>query len=306
MTTTPYALPTALHRGSDGWEPVITAWLDQCERRTGSPRTVRAYGSAVRYFRDGVGDLSRATPAAVSLYAYAPGPSGKVPAASTVIVRLAAIRSLYRYAGRVGVWEGPNPAVDVERPRQAQPVPKGLDADGLRALLAAHPDTPGGRRDRAITITIVLTGLRRSEVLGLRARDLATDGGMVTWTARTKGGTIRRREMPAPAWRAIRDYLAADGRPFDGLDPDAVVFPVTGQGYAQNLDRYAQRAGLGHLTPHGLRHSAAKLRRATGGSIEDVQALLGHRSVATTGRYLARLEPEQDAGWTAAAAALGL
>ena len=85
-----------------------------------------------------------------------------------------------------------------------------------------------------------------------------------------------------------------------------LLFPVSGQGFAANLDRYARRAGLGHLTPHGLRHSAAKLRRATGASLEDVQSLLGHQTLATTSRYLARLEAEQDPGWAAAAAAIGL
>ena len=127
-----------------------------------------------------------------------------------------------------------------------------------------------------------------------------------TWTARTKGGRVRRRELPAPAWSAITTYLNAAGHSFDELAPDAPVFPISGQGFAANLDRYAGRAGLGHLTPHGLRHSAAKLRRATGASLEDVQALLGHHTLATTSRYLARLEPEGDSGWPAAAAAIGL
>ena len=61
-------------------------------------------------------------------------------------------------------------------------------------------------------------------------------------------------------------------------------------GFGQNLARYGKKAKLGHVTPHALRHSAAKLRRKTGASIEDVGALLGHQSIATTARYLARLE----------------
>lgn len=284
----------------------MAAYLDMAERRTGSARTARAYGSAIRSFAAGIGDLGAATPASAAVWAYAPGASGRTPSASTVIVRLAALRGLYRYAGRVGVWNGPNPADDVDRPRQAQPVPKGLDADGLRKLLAAVPATPSGLRDRAVIVTVALTGLRRSEVLGLCARDISAEGGIVTWSARTKGGLVRRRELPAPAWAAVTAQLEAAGRPYAGIGPGELLFPVTGQGFAANLDRYARRAGLGHLTPHGLRHSAAKLRRATGASLEDVQTLLGHRTLATTARYLARLEPEADAGWAAAAAAIGL
>ena len=290
----------------DPWEAVVAAYLDLAERRTGSPRTARTYGSAIRAYAAAIGDLGAATPATVSLWAYAPGPSGRTPAAATVIVRLAALRGLYRYAGRVGVWHGPNPADDVDRPRAVQPIPKGLDAAGLRRLLAAVPPTTSGLRDRAIIVTVALVGLRRSEVLGLRARDVATDGGLTTWSARVKGGQVRRRELPAPAWSAITTYLDAADRPFASLDPDVLLFPVSGQGFAANLDRYARHAELGHLTPHGLRHSAAKLRRATGASLEDVQTLLGHRTLATTSRYLARLEAEQDPGWAVAAAAIGL
>jgi site-specific recombinase XerD len=129
-------------------------------------RTARAYGSAIRAYAAAIGDLGAATPASVALWAYAPGPSGRTPAAATVIVRLAALRGLYRYAGRVEVWTGPNPADDVDRPRRAQPLPKGLDAAGLRRLLSAVPPTTSGLRDRAIIIVIALAGLRRAEVLG--------------------------------------------------------------------------------------------------------------------------------------------
>ncbi len=75
----------------------------------------------------------------------------------------------------------------------------------------------------------------------------------------------------------------------------------------QNLARYGKKAELGHVTPHALRHSAAKLRRETGEpSIEDVGALLGHQNIATTARYLARLEETQDQGRYGVAEMLGV
>ena len=64
--------------------------------------------------------------------------------------------------------------------------------------------------------------------------------------------------------------------------------------------------GLVSLKPHDLRHTAAKLRRNNGASIEDVSALLGQRSIATTATYLARMEGEEDPGWEGVAAALGV
>ncbi len=70
--------------------------------------------------------------------------------------------------------------------------------------------------------------------------------------------------------------------------------------------RYGKKAKLGHVTPHALRHSAAKLRQETGASIEDVGALLGHQNIATTAQYLARLEGTQDHGWYGVAEMLGV
>ena len=141
--------------------------------------------------------------------------------------------------------------------------------------------------------------------MGLRAGDL-TRNGAVYYTCRAKGGVVRRRELPAPAFLAICAALEAQGGPLESLEPDDRLFAVSHQGFYANLERYARRAGLDGVSPHVLRHSAAKLRREAGASIEDVSALLGHPSIATTARYLARLEGEQDHGWGAVAAAVGL
>ena len=105
---------------------------------------------------------------------------------------------------------------------------------------------------------------------------------------------------------AITTALGNQGSPLDTLGTEERLFDVSHWGFGQNLARYGKKAKLGHITPHGLRHSAAKLRRQTGASIEDVAGLLGHRSIATTARYLARLEGEQDDGWHGVAAMLGV
>jgi len=64
-----------------------------------------------------------------------------------------------------------------------------------------------------------------------------------------------------------------------------IVPPNLSATRGQSLARYGKKAKLGHVTPHALRHSAAKLRRETGSRIEDVGALLGHQSIATTTTY---------------------
>ncbi len=85
-----------------------------------------------------------------------------------------------------------------------------------------------------------------------------------------------------------------------------IVPPNLSATRGQNLARYGKKAKLGDVTAHALRHSAAKLRRETGASIQDVGALLGHQNIATTARYLARLEVTQDHGWYSVAEMLGV
>jgi len=286
------------------WQEAAAAYLSEVAQRTGSKRTPEEYARILRRFMEDVEDASSVTPAEVHSFAYAPGPSGREPSPSTISVRLAAISGFYGFLKRMGRVEA-DPAAEVRRPRNRDPQPRGLDTAELRRLLDAIPATPSGLRDRAIVITSVLTGLRRSEVMGLRRGDL-TRNGTVYYTVRAKGGIIRHRELPLPAFSAIVDALEAEGRPLEQLETDEQLFPVTSAAFYANLRRYAKRADLEGVTPHVLRHSAAKLRRDNGASIEEVAQLLGHRSLYTTARYLARLEGEQDNGWQAVADSLGV
>ncbi len=105
---------------------------------------------------------------------------------------------------------------------------------------------------------------------------------------------------------AIERALHAQGTPLETLPDDAPLFAISSHGFYKNLKHYAAWAGLKDVTPHVLRHAAAKLRRDTGASIEAVGAFLGHRSLHTTSRYLARLEGEHDPGWKGVADALGM
>ena len=301
MTSTP---TTALAHLDGSWRSTAAAWLAEVGQRSGSQRTPMEYGRHLARFLELVDDVTQATPAHVRAFAYGEGPSGKKPAPATVIVRLAAVSGFYDFARRKGLVTA-NPAADVKRPLHREPTPRGLEVEEVRRLLDVLPDTPLGKRDRAIILTCVLTGLRRLEVMSLLAGDL-TRNGTVFYTARVKGGTVRRRELPAPAFKAIQEALKAQGTPLDRLPAHERIFKLSPQGFYVNLGKYAREAGLGDVTPHVLRHSAAKLRRDSGASIEDVGSLLGHRSIATTARYLARLEGERDDGWERAAAALGV
>lgn len=289
----------------DPWHRLGAQYLSELKHRSGSERTPAEYGRYVAAFLKGIRSPADATPGMVHAFAYAPTQQGTPPRPSTVMVRLAALHGYYDLARRVGLIER-NPAADVKRPRNTDPRPKGLSTAELRALLEATPRTPAGARDRAAILTAVLTGLRRSEFLGLIAGDIEAKAGRAFYSTRTKGGHMRYRELPAPAWQAIRRALIALGTPYETLEPADPLFPISGRGFSANLRRYAKKAGLEGVTPHTLRHSAAKLRRETGASIEDVGTFLGHRSLHTTSIYLRQLEGESDPGWHGVAAALGI
>ena len=280
----------------------MAAFLEERAARTGSRRTVETYGRTVRRFMGTVSEPGSATPLDVHRFAYGLTVDGHEPSPSTVLTRLAAIGGLYEFAVRMRVIEE-NPAVAVRRPTVRLAPPRGLTATDIQRLLAVIPDTPAGLLDRALIVTALLTGLRRSELVSLELSHPA-ESSMVFYEVRTKGGAIRRRELPSPAWAAI--VTAAEARGATVLGSGARAFPLSDSTFAAHLKRHATAAGLNEVTCHALRHSAAKLRRDAGASIEDVSAFLGHVSIATTAGYLRRLEDEKDAGWEAVALAIGL
>jgi integrase len=206
-----------------------------------------------------------------------------------------------------------NPCDAIERPRVSPSPAKGLDADAIRRLLAMIPESRVGLRDRAIILTLVLTGRRRAEVLGMKVGDLSLENGTSFYTYRGKGGKTGRRELPRPALDAIQAWLGSVGRDLSKLAPDDSLWPDTRSSrgissgtFYTNLRKYLRKAGLPLAGVHIFRHSAAKLRRDAGESIEGVSRFLDHSSLAVTTTYLRRLEGEGDRGWAKVAEAIGV
>ena len=226
-------------------------------------------------------------------FVFGPGPSGRAPSPSTAAVRRAAVASFCDFLLRRRYLDR-NPAAELPRIRSRSATPRGLSAEEIGRLLDAIPCSPSGIRDRAIVLTALLTGLRRSELMALSTRDLEW-ADRPTIRVRVKGGQVRVRELPPPVLAAISTAVAADGA--SDHRRSGTLFRVSAAGFAANLRRYARQAGLPGVTPHVLRHTAAKLRRESGASLEEVSAFLGHASIATTAIYLRRLEGWEDRQW---------
>jgi len=152
----------------------------------------------------------------------------------------------------------------------------------------------GNARERAILHTLAGTGLRVHELVALRVDNLDSDNGYIHVEV-TKGSHPRTVICPVVAFEAIRAYLTPGQAGY--------VFPGRQDGHLSTkqvrrmLDEIAIRAGLQDLhdgqrrriTPHLLRHSHASWLLDRGISVADVQAQLGHASLATTGIYVARM-----------------
>ena len=237
----------------------------------------------------------------VFVFAHGPGLSGKQPSPITIGARIACLSSFYRFLIRMDIVQS-NPCDKLQRPKVSPSPPRGLSADQVQKLLSVIPKSPVGLRDRAIVLTLVLTGRRRAEVLGMKAADLSIEGDRAYYKYRGKGGKRGRRELPQPALEAIQESLKAFGKDLTTMKPEESLWPsqspnsdgITSGTFYGNLQKYFRKAGITPSGVHIFRHTAAKLRRDAGETIEDVSRFLDHSSLAVTTVYLRRLEGEQD------------
>jgi integrase/recombinase XerC len=311
MTAQP--LPALASGDPSAWDQALYAFLVEKGNRSGSKRTVESYGRMLWPFFADLGKTpDRVKPADVLAWVHGIGKSGRTPSATTVGARIACLSSLYRFLIRMGLVVS-NPCDAVERPRAIQSVARGYSADEVRRLLAVVPDSVAGRRDRAILLTLVLTGRRRAEVIGLRAGDLSLEGETTYYQYVGKGHKTGRRELPHPAYEAIVATLVDAGKDLATMVPgeslwQAAARPqgVTSGTFYSRFRRYLAAAGLAPTGIHVLRHTAAKLRRDAGESIESVSQFLDHSSLAVTSVYLRRLEGQEDLTWREVAEAIGI
>jgi integrase/recombinase XerD len=172
--------------------------------------------------------------------------------------------------------------------RPARQLPRVLDPDDVVALMAALRKW----RDRAMVEAMVLGGLRRVEVLGLRFEDIRV-GERRVFIADGKGGHQRLAPMSSRFFDSLAAYLDLE-RPGDApTDRVFVVLkgprrgsPLKPKGLEEILTAARKRAGLAHATCHELRHTCLTRLREAGMALEAVQAQAGHRSIASTRIYL--------------------
>jgi integrase/recombinase XerD len=222
---------------------------------------------------------------------------GQRRAASTVNVRLSAVRRFVSEAATVGLLPADVASAIQKVPgarKRGTRTGNWLTKEQASALLQApRPATLKGKRDRALLGLLIGCGLRRAELAALEVDNFQQrDGRWVLPDLVGKGGRVRT--VPVPSWVKVfsDQWLTAagirDGKVFRAVDKKDRIW---GQGITAKVVwwvvlHYAKQVGVKNLAPHDLRRTCAKLCRAAGGELEQIQLLLGHASVQTTEQYL--------------------
>ena len=224
--------------------------------------------------------------------------------ARTVKRRLASVSGLFAYLvarGDAGVDVNPVPRGLATRGRRGRPgvrgvplvrsprtLPRVIAPDDVESFLSALRT----HRDRAMVLAMLLGGLRRCEVLGLRMPDLRP-GERRVFVADGKGGRQRIVPVSARFFATVATYYDTERPRTCGTDHVFVVLkgprrgqPLSAAGLDEIVEGARSRAGLAHLTCHQLRHTCFTRLREAGMALEAIQAQAGHASIESTRIYL--------------------
>jgi integrase/recombinase XerC len=205
-------------------------------------------------------------------------------APKTLQRRLSACRSFYGWMLRHGRIAA-NPVAGLRAPKAPRKLPKVLDPDEAKTLVETPVDAPLGLRDRALLELFYSSGLRLSELCGLRWAQVDLDDALVTVHGKGK----RERVVPVGthALAALAEWRASTGAKHDDpIFPGRGGAPITPRAVQLRVRQLAERQGLfKQVHPHMLRHSFASHILESSGDLRGVQELLGHADLSTTQIY---------------------
>ncbi len=181
-----------------------------------------------------------------------------------------------------------NPAELLDVPQKGSYLPRFLNQAEIEALLLV-PDvsTETGLRDRAILEVMYASGLRVSEAVSMRLKDIDLDSGILTTTG--KGSKTRRVPVGSSAVEWLKSYISLrqkkENIEVSNLFVTPAGRPVTRQTIFLFIKEYAEKCGLEDVSPHTLRHSFATHLVQNRADIRSVQQMLGHADISTTQIY---------------------
>src|SRR3954452_667296 len=278
--------------------PVVDAYLDhlRVERRLAA-HTLESYArdlAALAAFAAGAGRRIEALDRH-ALEAFVREQRGRGLSPRSVARGVAAIRGFFRFLVLHRVLDS-SPADDLRPPRAWPALPSFLSIEDVDRLLT-QPDvsTTLGLRDRAMIELLYATGLRVSELVGVRVADLHLDEHYLTCIG--KGSKERLVPIGEQSAEWIRKYRSRgrrdllNGRASPRLFLNARGGPLSRIGFWKILKQHALKAGLPRtISPHVLRHSFATHLLERGADLRAIQLMLGHADLSTTQIYTHVLE----------------
>lgn len=272
----------------------LDAFADHLALERGlSDRTVSAYhrdlDRLLLYLEEeGVGEPAAITSTLLRGYIYRLKDEGL--AAASIRRALSSMRTYFHYLVAEGVIPS-DPTEKLEAPRGWRRLPEVLPVETVvRLLEAPDQDHPLFWRDRSILETLYASGVRVSELVGMRLLDLDLREGVILVFG--KGGKERLVPLGGIAVGAMERYLEGLRPRLDRGEGEGIVFlnhrgrPMTRVAVWQIVRGAAERAGIeGKLSPHTLRHSFATHLLEGGADLAVVQELLGHADISTTQIY---------------------
>lgn len=251
-----------------------------------SVHTLRAYRLDLTFFSAFVKDqeISRRSVRRYLAYLHK-----KKASVKTVLRRLSTLRSFYKFALKQKLILE-NPLDGIDAPKKERRLPVSISYDQVELLLS-QPDTTKylGFRDRVILELFYSSGLRLSELIGLKRRDIDLSNQIIM--VHGKGKKQRQVPITKTASKWIGNYLDHPERALVERDREAVFLNRWGTRLsARSVDRfcvsYLRASGLSErITPHTIRHTIATHWLENGMDLKTIQMLLGHSSLATTTIY---------------------
>lgn len=257
-----------------------------------SQHTVRAYLTDLRSLADAVPEVADVTLTKLRSWLADMVDAGLAPA--TIQRRVACVRGFFSWAASEG-FTAENPALRLRAPKRHRALPKVITGTAVEDVMecaasrAAEEDDAVAVRDQAILETLYSSGLRVSELAGVRVRDVDLPGRTIRVLG--KGGKERVLPLGAPAAEALGRWLARRDEVATPASPDNLFLGARGGALdprvARRVVHAATRAAgsAAEVGPHGLRHAMATHLLDGGADLRSVQEMLGHESVATTQIY---------------------
>ncbi len=205
--------------------------------------------------------------------------------------KIVTLRTFYRFLLQDGYVDH-DPTETLESPKTWQTLPKYLSQEEVEALLAQpNPEKTLGLRDRTMLEVLYATGLRVTELVSIKARDINLKMGIIQTVG--KGDKERFVPLGDTAKSYIERYREIAYPLLKRKNPSIPYFfisqkgtPLSRQHFWLLIKKYGKQAGLRTtLSPHVLRHSFATHLLENGADLRSVQIMLGHASISTTQIY---------------------